>query len=84
MPCQKSAYRERRRCCLGDLANALETGKIVLTHDLPLSDRIAWELEAFEVKTTAAGNTVLDATARELFASNNAPRPVEVGRVVRM
>lgn len=52
------------------------------------------ELESFEVKTTAAGNTVLDARSTEhhadlavaaaiaLYLSNNAPQGIEVGTLV--
>ena len=51
------------------------------------------ELESFEVKTTAAGNTVLDARATEQHAdlavaaaialqlSNNAPQGIAIGRL---
>ena len=46
---------------LGDLANGLETRKLIAAHDLPLRGRLMQELEAFEVKTTSAGNQVLDA-----------------------
>ena len=65
-----------------------------MAHDLPLRDRFMQELESFEVKTTAAGNTVLNAPASEhhadlaiaaaiaLYLSNNAPRGIEVGRLV--
>ncbi len=47
---------------LGDLANALETHHLQIAHDLPLKDRLQQELESLEVKTTAAGNQVLDAS----------------------
>lgn len=50
---------------LGDLANGLETKRIIVVHDLPPRERIQQELESFEVKTTVAGNTVLDARATE-------------------
>lgn len=53
---------------LGDLANGLETKKVIVAHDLPLRERFMQELESFEVKTTAAGNTVLDARATEHHA----------------
>ena len=53
---------------LGDLANAPETRHLQIAHDLPLRGRIQQELEAFEMKTTAAGNTVLDARAAEHHA----------------
>ncbi len=53
---------------LGDLANGLETRKVIVAHNLPLRDRFMAELESFEVKTTAAGNTVLDARATEHHA----------------
>jgi len=72
---------------LGDLANALETRQLQIAHDLPLRDRFMAELESFEVKTTAAGNQVLDASrsggtghadlaiaaAIALYYSNNGP-----------
>ncbi len=79
---------------LGDLANALETRQLQIAHDLPLRDRFMQELESFEVKTTAAGNQVLDASrtyvhhadlaiaaAIALYLSNNAPQAIEVGRL---
>lgn len=50
---------------LGDLANALETGHLVIAHDLPLRDRLMAELEAFTVKTTSAGNSILDSSRSE-------------------
>ncbi len=53
---------------LGDLANALETHHLQIAHDLLPRDRFMQELESFEVKTTAAGNTVLDARATEHHA----------------
>jgi len=53
---------------LGDLVNGLKTKKVIVAHDLPLRDRFMAELESFEVKTTAAGNTVLDARATEHHA----------------
>lgn len=73
---------------LGDLANALETGKLVIAHNLPLKDRLQRELESFEVKVTPAGNPVVDASrsasaghadlaiaaALALYHSNNAPQ----------
>ena len=52
------------------------------------------ELESFEVKTIAAGNTVLDARATEhhadlviaaaiaLYFSSTAPQRIDVGRIV--
>lgn len=75
---------------LGDLANGLETKKVIVAHHLPLRDRFMQELESFEVKTTAAGNTVLDARATEhhadlavaaalaLYLSNNKSQGIEV------
>ena len=59
---------QRALVLLGDLANGLETRKVIVAHDLPLRDRFMQELESFEVKTTAAGNTVLDARAAEHHA----------------
>lgn len=50
---------------LGDLANALETHHLQIAHDLPLNDRLQQELESLEVKTTSAGNQVLDASRSE-------------------
>ena len=53
------------------------------------------ELESSEVKTTAAGNTILDARATEhhadlaiaaaiaLYLSTNAPQTIEVGTFTR-
>lgn len=78
---------------LGDLANALETHHLQIAHDLPLRERIAQELESFEVKTSAAGNQILDsrasghhadlaiAAAIALYLSNYAPQAMEVGRL---
>ena len=58
---------------LGDLANGLETKKVIVARDLPFRDWFmqeleSFELESFEVKTTAAGNTVLGARATEHHA----------------
>ena len=50
---------------IGDLANALETRKLLIAADLPLRDRIMRELEAFEVRVTAAGNQVLNIARSE-------------------
>ena len=72
---------------IGDLANALETKKLLISADLPLRDRIMREFEAFEVRVTAAGNQVLNiarsedvghgdlaiAAALALYHSNNLP-----------
>ena len=83
-------YHVAKTVLLGDLANALETRQLQIAHDLPLRDRLMRELESFEVKTTAAGNTVLDARANEhhadlaiaaaiaLYLSKNAPAAIEV------
>ena len=46
---------------IGDLANGLETGKLTIAHGLNLRDQIVKDLGAFEIKVTAAGNSVLDA-----------------------
>lgn len=54
------------------------------------------ELESFEVRTTAADNTVHDARTTDhhadlavaaaiaLYLSNNAPRAIEIGRLAGM
>lgn len=44
------------------VANALEARHLQIAYDLPLRDRFMQELELFEVKTTTAGNQVLDAS----------------------
>lgn len=50
---------------LGALAVAIEQRHLLLAHDLPLRDRLIGELASFEVKTTAAGNQILNATRSE-------------------
>ena len=50
------------------MATRATTTSSLITYDLPLRDRITAELESLEVKTTAAGNTVLDARATEHHA----------------
>ena len=47
---------------IGELANAIEQGDLLIADDLPLKDRIMRELEAFEVKVTPAGNQILSIT----------------------
>jgi hypothetical protein len=76
------------------LASSFKTCALDIAHDPPLRDRFMQELGSFEVKTTAAGNTALDARATEqhadlaiaaaiaLYLSNNEPRAIEVGRLV--
>ena len=50
---------------IGDLTNALKTRHLQIAHNLPQRDRLMQELESFEVKTTAAGNQILNARATE-------------------
>ncbi len=92
---ERQFHNVAKNILLGNLANGLDTHKVIVAHDLPLRDRFMQELESFEVKTTAAGITVLDARATlhadlaiaaalALYLSNNAPRPIEVGRLAGM
>lgn len=92
MTSRKGRYHNAAKNVLpGNLANGLETRKVIVAHDLPLRDSFMRELESFEVKMTTAGNTVLDARATEhqadlamaaaiaFYLSNNAPQSIEVG-----
>lgn len=75
------------------LASAFETRSLTIAADLPLRSDLILELESFQVRYSAAGNQILDAggaghhadiaiaTALALFASDNAPQPMEVGQL---
>lgn len=58
-------YRVSKSVLLGDMAVAFEQGDLTIARNLPLRDRVVNDIAAFRLKTTAAGNTTIDATRRD-------------------